>query len=262
MSLPEPHRGVTLDMARATLRGGPYAYDHQPPEWWRYYLQPGEVAITNLYGPRPQVQDPDTGVWSSPFHRGWDTGSNPGVGGTQLYAMWDGDVIESKYDPESAGGYGNTIMVADLSGLWAFRYAHMEQLSPFGVGARVTIDDVLGTEGETGLADGQHLHFEILQMVAGQWWPVDPGPFLASLRDVGEAPPPPVIPYPEGQPVPPLTDIQSLELQYVMRRPAIVWPQTYERLPLPADLYVLGREPRNYPQGTPAAKYELWTIEE
>ena len=59
--------------------------------------------------------------------------------------------------------YGNTIRIRHGNG-WVTRYAHMRAFrSGIVVGSRVTQSDIIGYVGMTGLATGNHLHYEMLQ---------------------------------------------------------------------------------------------------
>jgi murein DD-endopeptidase MepM/ murein hydrolase activator NlpD len=75
----------------------------------------------------------------------------------------DGVVIERGWD----NSYGNTIRVRHGNG-WVTRYAHMRAFrGGLAVGSRVSQGDIIGYVGMTGLATGNHLHYEMLQ--SGQY---------------------------------------------------------------------------------------------
>jgi hypothetical protein len=122
------------------------------------------------------------------LHAGIDLVSLPGPG--PVVAAAAGTVTAAG----DGGGYGNAVDV-DHGGGIVSRYAHLARITP-GVrpGAAVTAGQVLGMEGATGTATGNHLHFEILINGA----PVDPVPFMADHgapldgRAVTPAPTPPV----------------------------------------------------------------------
>jgi murein DD-endopeptidase MepM/ murein hydrolase activator NlpD len=68
-------------------------------------------------------------------------------------------VIERGFD----GSYGNTIRIRHGNG-WVTRYAHLRGFrSGVVVGSRVSQSDIIGYVGMTGLATGNHLHYEMLQ---------------------------------------------------------------------------------------------------
>ena len=87
-------------------------------------------------------------------HRGVDYAADAG---TEVEATADGVVIHRGWD----GSYGNSVEIRHSNGFMT-RYAH---LSAFRValGARVTQSDIIGEVGMTGLALGNHLHYEMLQ---------------------------------------------------------------------------------------------------
>jgi murein DD-endopeptidase MepM/ murein hydrolase activator NlpD len=78
-----------------------------------------------------------------------------------------------------ASGYGKMVEVDHGYG-YRTRYAHASSLS-VEKGDRIRRGDVLGAVGETGLATGPNLHYEVL--VRGR--PVDPRPYLLDDRVAG-----------------------------------------------------------------------------
>ncbi|MBU1588893.1 MAG: M23 family metallopeptidase [Actinobacteria bacterium] len=108
---------------------------------------PYAVPITDGFGPR------DGG-----FHKGVDF--VPGAG-TPIYAIADGVATTATFDNS---GYGQHVVLqhnlggVDVESL----YGHMiEGSSPIVVGQQVKVGDFLGLVGDTGIAYGAHLHFEI-----------------------------------------------------------------------------------------------------
>ncbi len=78
--------------------------------------------------------------------------------GTPVWATADGVVIWRGW----ASGYGNVVELRHPNG-WQTRYAHLEAFrAGLHVGSRVHQGEVIGYVGETGLATGPHLHYEIL----------------------------------------------------------------------------------------------------
>lgn len=121
---------------------------------------PYAVPITDGFGQR------DGG-----FHKGVDF--VPGVG-TPIYAIADGVATTATFDDS---GYGQHVVLqhnlggVDVESL----YGHMIQgSSPIVVGQQVKVGDFLGLVGDTGIAYGAHLHFEIHINKA----PVDPFAWL------------------------------------------------------------------------------------
>ena len=89
-------------------------------------------------------------------HRGVDYAADAG---TEVMATADGVVIERGRD----SSYGNTIRIRHGNG-WVTRYAHLRAFkSGIVVGSRVRQTDIIGYVGMTGLATGNHLHYEMLQ---------------------------------------------------------------------------------------------------
>jgi murein DD-endopeptidase MepM/ murein hydrolase activator NlpD len=92
------------------------------------------------------------------FHKGVDF--VPG-GGTPIYAIADGIAAVAG---EDYSGYGNHVIIQhDLGGVDVESlYAHMiSGSSPIVQGQAVKVGDFLGLVGDTGVAYGAHLHFEI-----------------------------------------------------------------------------------------------------
>lgn len=121
---------------------------------------PYAVPITDGFGDR------DGG-----FHKGVDF--VPG-GGTPIYAIADGVVTTATYDNS---GYGQHVIIAhSLGGVKVDSlYGHMiADSSPVVVGQEIKVGDFLGLVGDTGVAYGEHLHFEL--HVNGL--PVDPFAWL------------------------------------------------------------------------------------
>jgi len=86
-------------------------------------------------------------------HHGVDT---HGKEGDTLRAAFDGKVRFSGYND---GGYGHLIIIRHFNGLETY-YAHQSKRIA-QAGDIVKAGDVIGLMGETGRADGPHLHFEM-----------------------------------------------------------------------------------------------------
>ena len=86
------------------------------------------------------------------FHTGIDI---PQAKGTLVYATGNGIVIGRGYDVE----YGYYIEIQHASGFRSF-YAHLSQIF-VNVGERVSITQQIGCVGNTGVATGSHLHYEV-----------------------------------------------------------------------------------------------------
>ena len=106
-------------------------------------------------------------------HQGQDTMA---ACGTPLVAARGGVVQYSGYHA-AAGNY----LVIDGKGTTSdFMYAHLAEPSPLQAGETVRTGQPIGIVGDTGSAEGCHLHFEI--WTAPGWYeggsPVDPLPYL------------------------------------------------------------------------------------
>lgn len=86
------------------------------------------------------------------FHTGIDI---PQTKGTPVYSTGNGIVIGKGYDP----GYGNFIEVQHAGGFRSF-YAHLSRTS-VAMGEWVGIARQIGCVGNTGIATGYHLHYEV-----------------------------------------------------------------------------------------------------
>ena len=103
--------------------------------------------LSSAFGNRT---DPFTG--QPDFHPGIDISADKG---TPIYATADGRVGSAAY----SGAYGNLVVIDHGFGI-STRYGHM---SKFGVkaGDRVQRGDVIGYIGQTGRANGPHVHYEV-----------------------------------------------------------------------------------------------------
>ena len=96
--------------------------------------------------------------------------------GTRLVAARGGVVKLNKYQ----GNAGNYIVVDGDGTDVDYVYMHMQSRSPLKKGARVLTGQQIGRVGDTGVAQGCHLHFELWG--APGWYtggkPLNPLPFL------------------------------------------------------------------------------------
>lgn len=109
-------------------------------------------------------------------HRGADI---VGKSNTQILAVADGTVTVSSFD---AGGYGNWVEIEhNLNGqVIRTRYGHMRDAPLVKVGDTVTAGTVIGIQGQTGGATGDHLHFEV--RINGE--AVNPLPYLLGVETI------------------------------------------------------------------------------
>ena len=110
--------------------------------------------VTSEYGPR----------WGR-MHEGIDIG---GALGASIHSAESGRVDFAGW----IGGYGNTIIV-DHGGGMTTLYGHMDGFA-VSAGQTVSIGQVLGYVGNSGLSQGPHLHFEV--RIGGA--PVNPRKYL------------------------------------------------------------------------------------
>ena len=114
------------------------------------------------------TQEWDQEGWGTPgqIHGGIDIASIPSGSTPPIYSARSGTVTTVTFD--STGG--NYVIVQHDDGYWTY-YGHLGSVS-VSVGDVVTTDTVLGIMGETGLATGVHLHFEVWK--DAQWQRINP----------------------------------------------------------------------------------------
>ena len=106
--------------------------------------------ISSIFGGR---RHPVLGIWRK--HKGTDYAA---AMGTPVRAVGDGVVIFAG----RKGGYGNVIDIRHRNG-FVSRYGHLRNFAKgIRTGSRVGIGSTIAYVGQTGLATGPHLHFEIL----------------------------------------------------------------------------------------------------
>ena len=86
------------------------------------------------------------------FHTGIDI---PKTKGTPVYATGNGIVVRKGY----CSGYGNYIEIEHAGGFRSF-YAHLSR-TIVNVGDSVDIIQLIAFVGNTGVATGSHLHYEV-----------------------------------------------------------------------------------------------------
>ncbi len=104
------------------------------------------IRISTIYGKK--------GPWKAGWHTGVDLVSQ---GNKNIYPIKAGKVILLS----KSGAYGNHIQIKDENDLIAV-YAHMEKIY-VSLGQYVDENTILGVEGHTGNATGNHLHLETQQ---------------------------------------------------------------------------------------------------
>lgn len=123
---------------------------------------PAEGTITSVFGGR---HHPILG--HSRHHDGIDIAN---ARSTTIYATASGRVRHIGCE----GGYGLMIEIDHGQG-WQSRYAHLSQIA-VKTGDFVFSGAILGRMGDSGLATGTHLHYELRRHGA----PVDPSPYIST----------------------------------------------------------------------------------
>jgi len=129
-----------------------------------FYFPLDKMAITSKYGDRIH---PVTG--ERKHHNGIDLEGK----GDLVKASIESEVIEKGYDSER----GNYLILK--SGIIEFRYFHLEKIV-VNKNDKLKPGDIIGVNGKTGLATGDHLHFETL--VKGKY--VNPTSLLIKLNKI------------------------------------------------------------------------------
>ena len=144
--------GTTIQAIRHSQNGISKYYDQEGKSLAaNFLLAPLEFRrISSNFGGR---RHPVLGIFRR--HQGTDYAASSG---TQVRAIGDGMVISAGV----RGGYGNSIDVRHTNGI-VTRYGHLRGFAK-GVrsGTRVAMGQTIGYVGQTGLATGPHLHFEVL----------------------------------------------------------------------------------------------------
>ncbi|HOL18247.1 MAG TPA: M23 family metallopeptidase, partial [Bacillota bacterium] len=111
-------------------------------------IWPASGSITSGFGMR-----------RSPFNRAvmkYHSGIDiAGAYGSPIYATADGTVVSAGYQ----GGYGNMVLINHGYGFETC-YAHMSRIA-VSSGQWVKRGQVIGYMGQTGLATGTHVHYEV-----------------------------------------------------------------------------------------------------
>lgn len=104
---------------------------------------------------------PAPGIITSPFgdHRGHPGIDIDGITGDPVKAAGPGTVVGAGLAPTGLDGYG-TIVAIDHGGGLLTLYAHLSRVD-VATGQHVDTGAQLGAIGMTGIATGDHLHFEV-----------------------------------------------------------------------------------------------------
>jgi murein DD-endopeptidase MepM/ murein hydrolase activator NlpD len=96
---------------------------------------------------------PTLGIYRA--HLGTDYAADTG---TRVHSTGDGTVTRASW----WGGYGRVVEIRHVSG-YSTRYAHLSFIARgISRGTRVSQGQLIGHVGQTGLASGPHLHYELL----------------------------------------------------------------------------------------------------
>ena len=121
-------------------------------------------GVTSNFGPRNNPNAPG----STQFHQGIDLRAN---NGTPVKSAMNGEVTFVG----NSGAYGLLIKIQHPGNLES-RYAHLSGAS-VSVGDNVTSGQVIGASGQSGNAQGPHLHFEIRSNGS----PIDPTSYASRV---------------------------------------------------------------------------------
>lgn len=112
-----------------------------------------EPKQSDPYGPRKQYYI--NGAWTRKWHTGTD---HYGIG--IIRNIGPGTVVENSYS--SWAGWQVLVYLGVIAGrkTWV-RYCHLARQSALSVGKAVARGAIIGQEGQTGQAAGDHLHWEI-----------------------------------------------------------------------------------------------------
>lgn len=130
--------------------------------------------ITSDFGPRSR---PNTGLGrlGSAFHQGVDMSLEPGATGYSVEAAQDGEVTDISYSP----GLGNSVTVSHPDGRTT-TYGHLSQIGSVNIGDQIARGTPIGSVGNTGNSQADHLHFA-MRDEAGQL--IDPASVIDFNRD-------------------------------------------------------------------------------
>lgn len=103
--------------------------------------------------------------------------------GSRVMSVQDGEITFAGRQ----GGYGNCVEIKHINeqGKVFFTfYAYMRDNSLQVItGQKVTLGQIIGTQGSTGNSTGDHLHFEIRTNTGSNKYAVDPAPYLFTEKE-------------------------------------------------------------------------------
>lgn len=186
-SLKIPYRGQTLARTERDARGGPARERARArikelvtPKTGgsKNLISYGKSAryIGKLFWPLSNRKTLSSrfGTRSDNFHEGVDIRAPEG---THVYAAHDGVVVHSG---NRLRGYGNIVVLKGADILTIYAHNHRNRIR---TGEKVARGQVIAEVGETGKANGPHLHFEVrINSSRGKNTAVDPLAFFPSIR--------------------------------------------------------------------------------
>ena len=124
--------------------------------------------------------------WIPGVHRGTDFGFyNADPAGTkEVVVAADGTVIDESYGGGNNDGWGNQYIVDHGHGIYTTYNHFATGTMQVDVGQFLAAGTYLGQMGDTGNADGEHLHFEVRINGWGAGNRVDPGPWLDGTQEI------------------------------------------------------------------------------
>jgi murein DD-endopeptidase MepM/ murein hydrolase activator NlpD len=132
--------------------GGEIAYYSEDGRPLRKGLLRTPVAFTRISSTFGMRHHPILGY--NKLHKGIDYAAPTG---TPVHAAGDGVIVRRGW----VHGYGNFIAIKNTS-TYTTAYGHMSRFaSGLHVGSHVTQGEVIGYVGQTGMATGPHLHYEV-----------------------------------------------------------------------------------------------------
>lgn len=132
--------------------------------WSEPFMQMRNAQVKSRFADRRTYMFEEQAV-DQQDHLGFDLASTRNA---EIQAANDGIVVLARY----FGIYGNAVVIDHGYGLMTL-YGHMSSLD-VAVGQQVERGQAIGRSGETGLAGGDHLHFEVqlqgLSVTPREWW--------------------------------------------------------------------------------------------
>lgn len=93
-----------------------------------------------------------------------------GITDKNIYATHGGEVVDARWqnDYDHNRGYGKLVRIYDANSGLYYIYGHLSAWY-VAVGDIVEAGQCIGLEGETGNADGSHVHYQVSECLNGNW---------------------------------------------------------------------------------------------